>query len=376
MPESIFHILIIGLPALVLLYSAGCVAALRPRTGTLDWIAACDRPVPLLLGHSHPVGKKDILWLAGICLLTCLLRVAGSMRPLSLWFSLPPARLAAALLENVGAPVEAAALSYLLMKRMFGQTISAALCAALAAADFSANPLSLGFLAASLFFLVRYLTVPEDAGFRQTAVPLAGGFAALAAGCYFDPALLVMLPAAIFLCVMGCADRFTMTGKLWLPSCLAAALLSVIFAWIAVFIPAGLAEGYAFPSMLVEGGYYWMIVRRLGTGFSSLYGGTMAAAQLPGDWPLLLAAFPALISAAVWLIRDHNRRSLLILIWFAMQLLALALLGSNAVSLACAVCLCQVWSKLEENRFLWLACVGAGALAALLLALHFLNLYS
>lgn len=157
MPELIFHILIIGLPALVLLYSAVCAAALRPRTGTLAWISACDRPAPLLLGHPHPAGKKDVLPLAAVCAVTVLLRAAGSMRPFAAFFSQPPAPLAWALLELAGAPLAAAALAYLLMKRLFGQTVSAALCAALVAADFSANPVSLAFSAASLYCLVRYL---------------------------------------------------------------------------------------------------------------------------------------------------------------------------------------------------------------------------
>ncbi len=372
MPEPIFHILIIAFPALVLLYSAVCAAALRPRTGTLDWIAACDRPAPLLLGNPRPVGKKDVVPLIAVCAVTGLLRAAGSLRPFGLFLAQPPAPLAWALLELVGAPVAAAALAYLLMKRLFGQTFSAALCAALIAADFSANPVSLVFSTASLFCLVRYLTVPEEAGFPQTAIPLAGGFVCLAVGCYFDPALLLMLPAAILLCVMGCVDRFTMTGKLWLPSCLAAGLLSVTLAWIAVFIPAGLADGYTFPAMLAEGGYYWMALRRLGLGFSALYGGWRSAPSLPDGWPLLLAAVPALIAAAVWAVRRRSRHSLVVFIWPAAQFLTLALLGSNAVSLACALCLCQVWSRLEENRFLWLVWAGAGALFALLLALRFL----
>ena len=372
MPELIFHILIIGLPALVLLYSAVCAAALRPRTGTLAWITACDRPSPHLLGHPHPAVKKDVLPLAAVCAVTVLLRAAGSMQPFAAFFSQPPAPLAWALLELAGAPLAAAALAYLLMKRLFGQTVSAALCAALVAADFSANPVSLAFSAASLYCLVRYLTVPEDAGFPQAAIPLVGGFVCLAIGCVFDPALLLMLAAAVFLCLVGCADRFIMTGKLWVPSCLAAALLSVTLTWIAVFIPAGLADGYTFPAMLAEGGYDWMALRRLGAGFSALYSGGLAAVSLPDGWPLFLAAFPALLAAAVWLVRDHSRHSLVVFIWSVMQLLTLALLGSNALSLGCAVCLCQVWSKLEENRFLWLAWVGAGALFALLLALHFL----
>lgn len=373
MPEQISHILIIGLPVLVLLYCAACAAALRPRTGTLAWISACDRPTPPVIGRPHPAEKKDLLPLAGICILTCLLRVVGTMWPLSVSFSLPPVQLALALLERVGGPLAAVVLSYFLMKRLFGQTFSAALCAGLIAADLSADPVSLAFSAASLFCLVRYLTGPEEPSFRQTLIPLAGGFVFLAAGCYFDPALLPMLAAAVFLCVMGCVDRFVMTGKLWLFPCLGTAFLSVALTWIAVFIPAGMWEGYEFPSMLVEGGYYLMVVLRLGSGFAALFSGGLTVA-VPDDWPLLLAAFPALISAAVWMVRDHNRRSILILVWFVMQCLTLVLLGNHALSLGCAVCLCQVWSRLEENRFLWLGCVGAGALFALLLMQIFLIL--
>lgn len=373
MPEQIFHILTIGLPVLVLLYCAVCIAAFRPRTGTLAWISACDRPTPPMLGLSHPAEKKDLLPLAGICVLTCLLRIAGTMRPLSVHFSQPPVQLELELLERVGAPLAAVVLSYLLMKRLFGQTFSAALCAALIAADLSADPISLAFSATSLFFLVRYLTVPEEPTFRQTLFPLTGGFVFLAAGCYFDPALLLMLIAAVFLCVIGCIDRFIMTGKLWLIPCLTAAVLSVTLTWTAIFIPAGMGEGYGFPSMLAEGGYYLMVLLRLVSGFDSLFRGGLNVA-LPYDWPLLLAAFPALISAAVWLVRDHNRRSILILVWTVVQSLTLALLGSHALSLGCAVCLCQVWSRLEENRFLWLVCVGAGALLALLIAQFFLLL--
>lgn len=369
MPEPFFHIFLIGFPILVLLYCAACAAALRPRTGTLAWIAACDRPVPPLLGQPYPVVRNDILPLAAVFVLSCLLRAAGFMLPFAVFFSQPPARLAVSLLEQAGAPF-AAVLSYLSMKRLFGQTYSAALCAALAAADLAVDPVYLFFSAAALFFLVRYLTVPEDANFRQTAIPLVCGFLALAAGCSLEPALLMLLPAAIFLCVLGCADRFTIAGKLWLSSCLAAALLTVTLTWIAVFLPAGLSEGYSFPSMLVEGRYYWMILQRLGAGFSALY--QAGISPLRDNWPLLAAAFPALIAAVIWLVRDQNRRSMVVLIWSLLHLLALVLLGQSAISLACALCFCMVWSKLEENRFLWLACAGAGVLLALLLTLYFL----
>lgn len=370
MPETISHILTIGLPVLVLLYCAVCVAALRPRTGTLAWISACDRPTPPMIGLPHPAEKKDLLPLAGICVLTCVLWVAGTMRPLSVSFSLLPVELALLLLERVGGPLAAVVLSYLLMKRLFGQTFSAALCAVLIAADLSADPVSLAFSAASLFCLVRYLTAPEEPSFRQTLIPLAGGFVFLAAGCYFDPALMLMLTAVVFLCVIGCVDRFVMTGKLWLSPCLGTALLSVALTWIAIFIPDGMREGYRFPSMLVEGGYYLMVLLRLGNGFTALFSGGLTAV-LPDDWPLLLAAFPAVIAAAVWLVRCHNCRSILLLVWALMQFLTFALLGSHVLSLGCAVCLCQVWSRLEENRFLWLACVGAGALFLLLLVQYF-----
>lgn len=374
MPDEASRILMIGFPALVLVYSAVCIAALRPRTGTLDWIPACDRPAPLLLGHSYPVRKKDILFLAAVCVLTCLLRAAGFPGTLAGAFSLPPGQLTLALLKYAGVPAAAAALAWLVMKRLYGQTLAVSLCAVLIAADFSADPVSTVFSAAALFFLVHYLTVPEQAGFRRTAVPLAGGFVSLAAGCYFDPALLLMLPAALFLCVMGCIDRFITAGKLWLSSCLTAAILSLVLAWIVIFIPAGMDEGYRFPSLLVEGGYYLMVLQRLGDGFSMM-SSSVSALRLPADWPLLLAALPALVSAVVWLVRDHNRPSLLVLAWTVMQCLTFVLLGSHALSLACALCLCQVWSRLEENRYLWLAYAGTGILLVCLLLPHFLPLF-
>ena len=371
MPEQISHILTIGVPVLVLLYCAVCAAALRPRTGTLAWIPDCDRPAPPLLGVSYPVEKRDFLLLAGICVLTCPLRAAGTMRPLADFFSLDPGPLALALLEYVAAPLAAAALAFLLMKLLFGRSFSAALCAALIAADFQTDSVSLAFSAASLFCFVCFLTGPEEPSVRRTLVPLAGGFVFLAAGCYFDPGLTLMLAAGVILCVMGCVERFVRTGKLWALPCLAAAFLSVALTWTGVFILGGLREGYAFPSMLAESEFYLMALRRLGSGFASLFRGEMAVAP-PGDWPLLLAAFPALISAAVWLARRRDQRSALLLAWTLTQVLTFVLLGSHALSLGCAVCLCQVWSKLEENRFLWLACVGAGALAALLLIPYFL----
>lgn len=365
MPDPINGVLMAGLPILVFVYSIGSALALRPRTGTLEWIPACDRPAPLLLGHPCPAEKMDIITVTGVCVLTVLLRLFGTMRPLSAAFSLPPADLTLLVLKQLAAPLITVALSCLLMKRMFGRSISAALAAILIGADLVPDPVTLAFSAASLYFLIRYLTVPEEAGVRQTLIPLVCGFVLLAAGCYFDPALLLMLPAAIALCVAGCVDRFIMAGKLWLASCLTAGLLSVTLVWILIWIPDGIAEGYTFPALLLEGGYYWMVLQRLGSGFTALYG--WKPPGLPNDWPLLLAALPALIAAVAWVIKLRSRRSIVLLIWFGMQLLTMTLLGSHALSPGCALCLCQVWTKLEENRFLWLACAGAGILFVLLL---------
>lgn len=376
MPEFVSRILAIGLPALVSFYTAACVWALRPRAGTLEWIPACDRPAPPLFGSPYLLELADLPLVLAVFVLTAALWIFGTMQPLAFHFSLPPVELVQSLLKDAAAPAAAAVLSFLLLKRLFGQTVSAAMCAALIAADLSAEPVTLVFSAGSLYFFVCCLTAPEASGLLGAAVPLAGGFACLAVGCYFDPALLMMFPAALFLCAMGCVDRFIQTGRMVLAYFLAGAVLVSLLVWILVYIPAGMREGWTFPSLLIRGDYYKLILRRLRDGLSALYGGWLPLniVRLRYDWMLLLAGFPALIAAGVELIRDGDRRCLLILAWTVMAVAAFCLLGSHALSLACALCLCRVWARLQENRFHWLACLGAGCLFLFLLTQYVLAL--
>ncbi len=351
-------------------YCAGCAAALRPRADTLDWIAVCDRPAAALCGGAFPLTRADVPAMAAVVLAAGLFWTGGRLRPLALYLSMPPVRLICALLENAAAPMSAAACVFALMKRLFGQTGSAALAALVMSVDLMADPLALVFSAAGFFFLVRFLTAPVGARFLETLPELFGCFASLAVGAYFDPALLLLLLCALLACIAGCAARVSRTGALrWIPLGPLAAILTVLTVCAGVYIPAGLARGMVFPALLWRRDYYGLILQRLAGGFLALYGGwgRVNLARLNYDWFLLLSAVPALAASLVWLVRWRDRRGALIVFWAAAQSVALALLGSHAVALSCAVCTGAVWSRLEANRRLWLAALGAVGLICVML---------
>ncbi len=360
----------VTLLALLSFYCGACVAARRPAAGSLDWIARCDRPPVSLPGSGTALGARDLLVLLALCLPTGLIWLLGTLWPLSFYRSMPSVQLVVVLLKNVLAPVTAVALAYASMKRLFGRTLSAALAAAVIAVDLAVEPVTLAFAAAGLYFLVRFLTVPEPARFVELLPHLIGCVASLAVGCWFDVSLFILLTAALLAVLFSCVGRLYVSGRpLRLIACLLAAVLSAVLAWIAVFLPGGLANGMEFPGLLLQSGYYRMISTRLAETFLARIGGRspLDLLRVQYDWLPLAAGAAALLAALVRLFWKRDSRCALLPLWSAAQLLAFCYLGSYALPLSCALCLCRVWAGLEERHHTWLAALGAVCLLTFLL---------
>jgi len=354
-------------PAAMALYALACFLCLRPRPGTLEWIAACDRTLPPV--HAGTLGAADVPPLLAVCLLAGLMWAFGAA-PREAFSAPVTAHTLFTLLVCVAAPVAATALSYAFCKRLFDATAPAALAAALVAADLSVEPVTLAFSAAGFYFLVRALTVGDGARFRDALLPLGGCFAFLAAGCYFDAGLSLLLAAALLAAFADGLRRALREGRVWLIPCLLTAALAAGAALAAVYLPGAERAGFRIPNALLQGAYYRQTARRVVSSSAALYGGwrPLNRLRLQYDGVFILAGTLALAAAVVASCRRRARWGALLLLWFTAHCAAFFLLGAHALSVPCAASLCALWTRLQRRGALWLAALGAGLLLAILIA--------
>jgi len=353
--------------AAMALYALACCLCLRLRPGTLDWIAACDQPLPPV--RAVALGAADALPMLAVCLLAGAMWAFGATPREAFFAPLTPQSLLT-LLACIAAPSASAALTYALCKRLFDAAVPAAFAAALVAVDLSVEPVTLVFSAAGLFFLVRALTLETGARFRDALPSLAGCFAFLGAGCYFSAGLFLPLAAALLAALADALRRVVREGRVWFFPCLLTAVLSAGAALTLIYLPGASKAGFQIPGALLQPEYYRRTARGIVKRFAALVGGwrPLNCLRLQYDGILILAGSAALLAAAVASCRRRARWGGLLLFWFAAQTAAFLLLGAHALSLPCAVCLCALWTRLQRRGALWLAALGAGLLLAVLIA--------
>ncbi len=359
---------------LLALYALACCLYLRTRPGTLAWIAACDQPLPPV--RAGKLGAPDVLPMLAVCLLAGVVWALGATPRTAFSTSQTPQTLMT-LLVCIAAPVAASALTYALCKRMFDAAVPSALAAALVAVDLSVEPTALAFSAAGFFFLVRALTLEDEARFRDALLPLAGCFAFLGAGCYFDMGLCIPLAAALLAALTDGLRRALREGRVWLVPCLLTAALSAGAALALIYLPGALNGDFQFPTVLLQGVYYRRTARQIADSATALTGGwwPLNRLRLQYDGVLILSGLAAMIAAVVASCRRRARWGALLLFWFASQGAAFWLMGLHALSLPSAVCLCALWTRLQRRGGLWLAALGAGLLLAVMIAQSLLIFY-
>ena len=356
---------------LVALYGAVCCRALRPRPGTLEWIARYDRPALSLAGRWQRLGRRDALALPAACLVS--LAAWGFAAWQSVRALYPDGGLPAAAVWEMAVyygllPVLTVAAAYVLIRGLYGSSMAALLAALTLGLDLTADPLVVLLVAVPALLLVRYLTAPAEAPFGAVCLRLILAFAASAVGWRAVPGLAVVPAVLLLLLLAGAAGRFVELGRGWLLKGLAAALLSLAVTTVLAWVPAGAAAGMPVPQLLVSGEFYAFAARSIGTGLTNTFTASPAwLVTLLRDWPLLLCGLAAGIAAVGALVRRRDFRGLMAALWLA-ALLALWILGGvYAAPFGCMLCLGGVWGTLCSRGRPRLALFGGCVLLALLL---------
>ena len=367
-----------GIAVLLALYGAAYFRALKPRAGTLEWIALYDRPPLAMAGRWYRLERADAVPLPVCCLLAAaawgyaawssyqavypdVLDVPEALLQLGIYYGLLPALTAAG--------------AYCLLKGLFGSTSVTMLGVLILSADLTAEPVSM--LAATLLLLglLRFLTAGEQQTFGESCLPLLLTSVLIPIGCYFQPALLIPSAAVLLLLLAGCTIRFVRLGEGWFLKSLLTAVLPAAVTTLLLHIPAAVAAGLPFPQMLGSGAFYRSLAQRAAAAVSGLFHAGLwnvlpAAAY---DWPLLICGLCAAAAAAAGLLRRRDYRGLMLPVWFLALAAMWVLSGLYAMPLACVLCLCYVWADLYRREKYILAGLGAGCLLVLLLAFYILS---
>ena len=372
----LFPAAMVGLVILLAIYGAAYFHAMRPRTGTLEWIALYDRPAFSLVGRWHALTGKDALAALGCLVLgAALWGVAGWFRYRELlqeaWVSAElPVTLAVTYLLLPGLSALGA---YLLFRGLLGRPAAAVLAVAAIMLDLSAEPVTVVFVVWSGLFLCRFLTAGEECSFGEACPNLILAFALLAVGPYFSPALVWLAAADLLILLICCIGRFVHLGRGWLWGSLATALGTVVVTTLALYIPAALLAGMRFPQLLFTREYYLLIWQRLSAiGLAAfqpwLWMETLVVFLY--DWPMLLCGLGGLVAALAALFGRWDPVGLVLTIWW-LAMAAMAGVGNTfCMPLACGCCLCMVWSDLFDRERKYLAWLGAGCLLAAQLLLY------
>ena len=269
-------------------------------------------------------------------------------------------------------PALTAGCVYLLGKNLTGSTRAAALCALLPALDLTASAEASAACALASVFLWRFMTAGE--GFGASCPDLLLAAAALAAGCYFDPAVMIFAAGALLLVLLAGVCRFRSGARGHTAASLLVFLAALAVCTLLLHLPAAVIGGMAFPALLISPAYYEAVLARLLADVRSL--GPDPAALfwlLRADWPLALSGLFASVCALAALFRRGEPQGIFLFPAFAAAAAMWALGGSCALSVFCAASLCFVWASLERRGRRGLAAMGAGCLILMLLVLYVLS---
>lgn len=373
-----FLLAALGLVILLIVYGAAYVRALRPRTGTLEWISRYDRPTFGIAGKRYPLERSDAGPAVCAGLLAAALWGLAAWRNLGGPLAVPTATwelVVLGILNFFILPAVTAVCAYLLFQGLFGVSYVALLGAIILSLNMTMSPLPAAVTVVSLLLLCRFLTAEAGETFASRSPWLILTAAVLTAGCYFEPGLAVLAAAEAVLLIAGCISRFVQLGRGSLIKSLCLAMVGVAVTTVLLYIPAALVAGMPFPKLLISKAYYLMIVHRAEALFAGQFGNWTALA-LPTmayyDWPLLLCGLAAFLAAAAGLFRRRDYRGLLLTL-LVFGLTAMWLLGAcYAVPVACVACFCYAWSELHRRDRAYLAEIGAAAILLILAAQYVL----
>ena len=371
-----FPVFTVGLTVLLVFYVAAYFRALRPRTGTLEWIAFYDQPAFSLAGRWHPLTGGDA-WAA----LVSLLLGAGIWATAG-WTGfgaalrsgmLPTDFLVAMAVTYVVLPGLTALGAYLLFRGLFGSRAAALLAVAAVMLDLTAEPETMVFAVWSGLFLCRFLTAGEDHSFGEACPNLILAFALLAVGPYFSPALLWLAAADLVILAACSAGRFVHLGRGWFWAGLATALATLVLTTLALYLPAALLAGMRFPQLLLSRDYYLLIWQRLtAIGWEAFRPGLALEALVVFlyDWSMVLCGLCGLAAALGALFGRWDPLGLVLTLW-CLAVGVMAVLGNTfCLPMAFGGCFAMVWSDLLRRDRKGLAWMGGTCVIVMMLTLY------
>ncbi len=342
--------------AVQLVYFDGFCRAMEPRLGTLEWIQTYDRPALSFAGRRFACGRPDYLPLvlfsaaaAGLCAFGVVLLVRLGKVSFAEALLCPDA-----LLTGEGGWAISLGLTllpcYLLLRSVFGRRAVAAAGAAVLA--FSLIPsstvpsFSVPCMLLAMLFFFRFLTASSGARAGTLLLPLllSAAFFWLAVWCdhitlWFGLGFAVLF--AISLALRLC--RCEMAGKTAALLLSALAAFSVLCAS-AICLPAAiLARGMVFPNLLVQSGFWRLVLVRT------------LSFRIWIDPPVLLGAsllqplifwggLLAMLTAAAASFTRRDTTALLVWVLYLAGLLVWIFSGSGLGAAMSVFALCFVWN--------------------------------
>lgn len=346
-------------------YGYAYFCALRPRGGTLEWIAFHDRP-HLMLQTAGTLTRRDIAGIAGVAVLTLAAWSVALLPALLLRADLSVNLALASIAYNSALPVLNAVLAYVLMKLLGGSTAAAILGGSLLGLNLLAEPTASVFVTASGLLACLFASRSQTRSFGANVCYLVLCAAALTVGCYFCPALSLFAAAVLALLVASCVLRFINRGKPdgYLPKTLAVFVAAVAVTTLLVFLPAASLWGRPLLLAPFSAAYYQMIAQRVTELFTGLFGFQRfdVLSALYYDWPLLATGFLAVVAALVSLLRRRDGQGLILTLLLLGVLAMWLLAGSYAVPTVCTIALSCVWAALLRRGKRGLVAAGAAVL--------------
>lgn len=350
-------------------YAAACARALRPRAGTLEWIAWYDRARLPLAGGWSSLGRRDVLPLAGVCLAVLAAWGWAAWRTYAAAYggAVPAEALLDGAVRYGLLPVLAAAAGYALVRGLWGSPLTACLTALAVGVDTTAEPRVLLLTAVPLLLLFRYVTAAGEEPFGAVCLRLILAFMAAAVAWRLEAALAGAALLLVLTLLAGAAARFVELGRSWLLRSLAAAAAAFLATALLTWVPAAAAAGMAFPAGLVQAAFYEAAARGAWLATRAAFApSALRVMALLSDWPLLLCGLAAWLAAVYRLMRRRDLRAGLAALWL-LGLTGLWLATDvYAVPFGVLLCLGSVWGPMCSRGRVRPVLLGGCALAALL----------
>lgn len=360
-------------------YFAAYARAMRPRSGTLEWIGMYDRPKFSLSGQRYGVERGDVLPMLALCLFSGALWGFAASRAFQDAYqggAVPGDLVLSASVRYVLLPAVTAAGAYFLFRNMFGSTAATVFGCVILAMDLGGSSVAQSVVVLASVFLWRFMTADYDGSFGASCPDLVLTAAVLAAGCYFEPACVFFAAAALLLIVITGFCRFRSGFSGYTAGSVLVFLAALAAATALVFLPAAIIGGMDFPRLLVSETFYrliWQRIRSNAFGLPAARETLSALLALRYSWLLLFSGLLAALASLIAVFRRSRPQGLLLAAGFAATVAMWLLGGSFALPVFCTAALCFVWSELRRRGRGMLAAAGAACLILTLLVFYVLS---